>query len=282
MTGGNGEGKTSLLEAIGWSALGRSFRGVSDAVLVRHDAPAAIVRVQIVAPDDRTSLVEAELRAVGRNRVLLDHHPLTRTRDLAGALRVTVFAPDDLALVKGSPSARREYLDDLLVAVTPRYAATRSEYDRVLKHRNALLKGGVRDEEARATLDVFDDQLVSAGSDLVSGRLRLAHQLAPVVEHAYRALANSDAVVAAAYLAEWAGDQTLDVETVAERLRAALGERRRQELERRLTLVGPHRDEWRLEVNGLGSRTHAVARGATHACTGLAAGRAPTRDRRDR
>ena len=125
---------------------------------------------------------------------------------------MTVFAPDDLVLVKGSPSARREYLDDLLVAVTPRYAATRAEYERVLKHRNALLKGGVRDEEARATLDVFDNQLVSAGSDLVSGRLRLAHQLAPIVERAYRSLAGSDDVIGAEYAAEWAGDGPLEAD----------------------------------------------------------------------
>jgi DNA replication and repair protein RecF len=257
VTGGNGEGKTSLLEAIGWAALGRSFRGVPDAVLVRQPAETAILRVEIEAADARTNLVEAELRAVGRNRVLLDHHPLTRTRDLAGALRVTVFAPDDLVLVKGSPSARREYLDDLLVASSPRYAATRSEYDRVLRHRNALLKGGVRDEEARTTLEVFDDQLVTAGSDLVVGRLRLVDQLAPLVEHAYRALARADDRVGAVYVAEWAAGVAPAPEAVPQLLRDALADRRRQELDRRLTLVGPHRDEWRLEVNGLGSRTHA-------------------------
>jgi DNA replication and repair protein RecF len=257
VTGGNGAGKTSLLEAIGWAALGRSFRGVPDAVLVRTGVDAAILRVAIEGADARTSLVEAELRAVGRNRVLLDRHPLARTRDLAGAVRVSVFAPDDLVLVKGSPSSRREYLDDLLVATSPRYAATRSEYDRVLRHRNALLKGGVRDEEARATLEVFDDQLVVAGGELVVGRLRLVDRLGTLLDQAYRALATDDDSVGAAYVAEWAEGAVPDADAVPELLRGALADRRRQELERRLTLVGPHRDDWRLEIGGLGSRTHA-------------------------
>jgi DNA replication and repair protein RecF len=189
--------------------------------------------------------------------VLLDGHPLTRTRDLLGALRVTVFAPDDLELVKGGPANRRTYLDDLLVDVGPRYAAARSDYDRVLRHRNALLKGGVRDEEARATLEVFDDQLVSAGSELVRGRLRLGDRLAPVVTEAYRDLAGGAATIGARYVAEWAEGTTPDTEGVADALRDALAVHRKRELDRGMTLVGPHRDDWRLLVNGLDSRTHA-------------------------
>lgn len=258
VVGGNGAGKTSLLEAIGWAALGRSFRGVVDAALVRTEAEQAILRVNVVIDDgNRDRLVEAEVRAVGRNRILLDHHAVTRMRDLAGCLRVTVFAPDDLALVKGGPAGRRTYLDDLLVATAPRFQAVRSEYDKVVKHRNALLKGGVRDAEARDTLEVFDDQLVRAGTELAIGRLRLVAQLAPGVDTAYRALAPATAPIVATYEAEWSEGVVPEEAAVPDLLRAALVARQRNELDRGLTLVGPHRDEWRLEVNGLDSRTHA-------------------------
>jgi DNA replication and repair protein RecF len=255
--GDNGQGKTSLLEAVAWGALGRSFRGVVDAALVRDGSEQAIVRLAIEDATGRARRVEAELRAVGRNRVLLDGHPLTRTRDLLGALRVTVFAPDDLDLVKGGPANRRTYLDDLLVDVGPRYAAARSDYDRVLRHRNALLKGGVRDADARATLEVFDEQLVSAGAELVRGRLRLGDRLAPAVTTAYRDLAGDDASIDAHYAAEWAEGAAPDPDAVPEALRAGLAALRKREIDRGVTLVGPHRDDWQLRVNHLDSRTHA-------------------------
>jgi DNA replication and repair protein RecF len=257
--GDNGEGKTSLLEAVGWAALGESLRGVPDAALVRSGCEQAVLRLAIESGSGRRQSVEAELRATGRNRVLLNRQPLSRARDLLGVLRVTVFAPDDLELVKGGPAIRRGYLDDLLVAVAPRYEATRADYDRVLRHRNALLKGGVRDEEARTTLEVFDEQLMAAGATLVGGRLRLAERLAPAVDDAYQSLAGAASTIDAHYEAEWAEGTpgTIPPESVADLLRSALAARRRQEIDRGLTLVGPHRDEWRLRVGGLDARTHA-------------------------
>jgi len=256
--GDNGQGKTSLLEAVTWAALGRSFRAVPDAALVRDGAEQAIIRVEIVGDGGRERRVEAELRVAGRNRVLLDGNPLTRTRDLLGALRVTVFAPDDLELVKGGPSNRRTYLDDLLVTVAPRYAAARADYERVLRHRNVLLKGRGRDADARATLDVFDAQLISAGSEIIRGRLRLAARLADAVSSAYRDLAGSDEPVAARYVAEWEErDEDLDPDAIPEALTRALDTRRSKELDRGVTLVGPHRDDWSLTVAGLDARTRA-------------------------
>jgi len=255
--GANGEGKTSLLEGIAWAALGRSFRGVPDAALVRTGAEQAVLRVGVEEGTGRERLVEAEIRAAGRNRILVDRNPISRTRDLLGALRVTVFAPDDLELIKGGPAHRRAYLDDLLVSAAPRYAAAHSDYERVLRQRNALLKGGVRDESARTTLDVFDDQLVAAGAELVRGRLRLAARLTPAVFDAYRELAGDGERVDARYSAEWCEGATPDVDTVPDALRAALERLRPRELERGTTLVGPHRDEWRLLVDDLDSRTHA-------------------------
>jgi DNA replication and repair protein RecF len=255
--GANGQGKTSLLEAVGWAATGRSFRGVPDATLVRAGAEEAIVRAT-VEDAGRTQLLEAELRAHGRNRVRLNRHPLGRARDLLGLMRVTVFAPDDLQLVKGGPAERRSYLDDLLVAITPRYEAARTDFERVLRQRNALLRQGARGEDGATTLAVFDEQLVSAGSELVRGRLGLVERLVDPVADAYRGLAGAGVDVSAVYEAEWAdGPVPSKADAVEALLRTALEARRRQELDRGVTLVGPHRDEWRLEIDGLDARSHA-------------------------
>ena len=256
LVGGNGEGKTTVLEAAAWVATAWSFRGVPDAALVRTGAERAVLRATVV-DDGRTQSLEAELRAVGRNRVLLNRQALTRTRDLLGLLRVTVFAPDDLQLVKGGPATRRAYLDDLLVAIAPRYEAARADYERVLRHRNALLRGRANDADALATLDVFDEQLARAGGELVRGRLQLIDRLTPAVDAAYASLTSEGtSVVDGAYEAEWAeGPPSAD--GADEALLAALAAHRRQERERGLTLVGPHRDEWHLRVAGLDSRTHA-------------------------
>jgi DNA replication and repair protein RecF len=250
--GANGQGKTSLLEAVGWVARSRSFRGVTDALLVRAGTSQAVVRADVIT-GERRQLFEAELNAVGRNRIRMNRQPVTRARDLYGLLRVTVFSPDDLSLVKGGPSERREYLDELLAMLSPRYDAASSDYERVLRQRNALLKSGVRDEEARTTLDVFDEQLVHAAAEIVRGRLRLIERLVPAVVRGYHSLASDDTAIDAQYVAEWFGDG----DTIEDQLRDAIAQRRRAEIDRGLTLVGPHRDEWRLTINGLEARHQA-------------------------
>jgi DNA replication and repair protein RecF len=247
-----------LLEAIAWAARGHSFRGVPDAALVRVGTESAILRMEVV-DGPRAQSFEAELRAAGRNRVRINHHNVTRRRDQRELLQVSVFAPDDLQLVKQGPALRREYLDELLVALSPRYEAARADYERVLRQRNALLRGGMRGPDAMSTLEVFDSQLAHAGAELVDGRLRLIEQLAPEVGRAYQELAGeTDASITAMYEADWAGGALGpaggDIEA---RLLAALVTGRRSEIDRGLTLAGPHRDEWRLLVAGLESRTHA-------------------------
>jgi DNA replication and repair protein RecF len=258
LRGDNGQGKTSVLEAVGWIARGKSFRGVVDAQLVRAGSDRAIVRAEVTA-GARVQLFEAEIKIAGRNRVLHNRQPVARTRDLSELLRVTVFAPDDLSLVKDGPAARRTYLDELLGMLAARYDAARVDYERVLKQRNALLRSGMRAEHAHATLAVFDEQLVAAGAELVRGRLRLVGRLRPAVESAYRSLASGTAAVGMRYDAEWS-EQALTV-TDADDLAALLGEgiarRRSAEVERGTTLVGPHRDELRLEIDGLEARTQA-------------------------
>ncbi len=254
MHGANGQGKTSVLEAVGWVARTRSFRGVADRLLVRADAEQAIVRA-VVRTGEREQLFEAEIRASGRNRIQCNRQVVNRARDLHGLLRVTVFSPDDLALVKGGPSERRDFLDELLTMLSPRYDAARADFERVLKQRNALLRGGVRDEGAVTTLDVFDDQLARAGGELVRGRLRLIERLVPAVVQAYELLAGTSAGITATYEAEWAVDAPSD--DVDEALRSALVARRKAEIDRGLTLVGPHRDDWTLRMNSLDARHQA-------------------------
>jgi DNA replication and repair protein RecF len=170
-----------------------------------------------------------------------------------------MFAPDDLQLVKGGPSERREYLDDLLAMLAPRYDAAQSDFDRVLKQRNALLKSGVRDADDDATLAVFDEQLVRAGAEIVRGRLRLLERLEPAISATYDEVSDSDAEMAGAYQAEWAEAplRAADADAVEGHLRAAIAVRRRAELDRGVTLVGPHRDEWRLTLDALDARTQA-------------------------
>ena len=256
--GANGQGKTSMLEAIAWIASTHSFRGVNDAPLVRNGRDHAIVRAEIVN-DDRTQLFEAELRAIGRNRVQCNKRAVTRARDLHGLLRVAVFAPDDLELVKGGPSTRRVYLDELLGVLAVRYDAARTDFERILKQRNALLRSGVRDPSAYSTLDVLDEQLVHAAGELVRGRLQLVDRLGPAVSAAYAALAEDGRPVAETYEAEWSPEPLGidDTGAVEGLLRAALIARRRAEIDRGLTLVGPHRDEWHLTIDGMDARTQA-------------------------
>lgn len=252
--GANAQGKTSLLEAVGWAATGRSFRGVPDSALVRSGCDTAIVRAEVV-DEERVQLLEAEIRAVGRNRVQLNRNTVQRTRDLRGLMAITVFAPDDLQLVKGGPSGRRDYLDDLLETLSPRYEAARADYERVLRQRNALLRGGMRGDDAVGTLDVFDLQLATAGAELVRGRVKLLDRLVPAVAEAYAELAGARTPITTVYEAEWA-PQGFEGDLVA-RLLDAYATQRRAEIERGITLVGPHRDEWRLLVGGMESRTHA-------------------------
>lgn len=248
VVGPNGQGKTNLLEAIAYLATLSSFRGAPTDALIRAGAQRAVVRAE-AEREGRELLLEAEIVAGGRNRAQLNRQPLRRARDLLGALRVTVFSPDDLALVKGSPGDRRGYLDETLVALHPRYDQLRSDLDRVLRQRAALLKqaGGRLNPELSLTLDVFDAKLVAAGEALGRARLELVERIGPVLGEAYDQVARRSAEVTATYAPAWMGNG----------LAAALVEARRDDLRRAVTTVGPHRDELDLAIGGLPSRTHA-------------------------
>lgn len=248
IVGANGEGKTNLLEAVGYLATLSSFRGAPGEALVRVGATHAVVRAEI-ENEGRVALVEAELRTTGRDRVLVNRQPLKRARDLLGTLRITVFSPDDLALVKGGPVERRRLVDDTLVACAPRHDATRTDLDRILRQRGSLLKqaGGRLSAEIEATLDVWDAKLAEVGEVLGQARQKLVERLEPVVGKAYDDVATASAQVTVAYEAPWR----------AEGLAAALEAARRDDVRRGVSTVGPHRDDLVLTVNGLPARTHA-------------------------
>lgn len=259
VVGANGEGKTNLLEAIGYLATLRSFRGVPGEALIRVGAETAVVRAE-GSREGRSLLIEAELRPTGRDRVQVNRQPLRRTRDLLDVFQVTVFSPDDVGLVKGGPQGRRQYLDGLLTALHPRHDATLSEVDRVLKQRNALLKAnaGARQPspDVRDTLDVWDAKLAAAGETLAAARHGLSQALAAAAGKAYaavagpslarRSVAGSRDRVALSYQRSWEG-----------KLGDALQRARLDDLRRGVTTVGPHRDELELSIGELAARTHA-------------------------
>ena len=250
VVGDNGQGKSNLLEAVAYLATLSSFRGAPTEALVRQGASTAVVRAEI-ARDDRELLVEAEIVPGGRSRLQVNRQRVQRSRDLLGALRVSVFAPDDLALVKAGPAGRRRFLDDALVALSPRNDDLRTEVDRVLRQRNALLKqaAGRLSPEVELTLDVWDEKLVTAGTRLGERRVALLADLSPYLGRAYGDLAGADVEIGARYESAWWGSEG--------GLAAALAAARDEELRRRLTLVGPHRDEVAFSIDGLPARTHA-------------------------
>lgn len=263
--GRNGEGKTNLLEAVGYVATLASHRVATDAPLVRYGADRAVIRSNI-RHQGRTALVEIEINPGRTNRARINRSPLSRPRDVLGTLRTIFFAPEDLALVKGDPSERRRFLDELLVARAPRYAAVRADYERVLKQRNALLKSAAgahrgSGSDVASTLDVWDSHLARAGAELLAARIELAAALQPLVEKSYHAIAGTGDPVGLEYRSTVPAGAELGAEPppdgLADAMQAELTRSRRTELERGLTLVGPHRDDLALQLGDLPARGYA-------------------------
>jgi DNA replication and repair protein RecF len=266
-SGPNGEGKTNLVEAIGYLATLGSHRVATDAPLVRRGADRAVLRAAVTGAQGG-ALVEIELNPGRANRVRLNRAPMPRPRDILGVLRAVLFAPEDLALVKGDPGERRRFLDELLTATAPRYAGVRADYERVLKQRTALLKSagskghlrGAARESMASTLDAWDAQLARAGAPLLAGRLRLVAALRPHVTAAYEAVSGgpSGEACALSYRASvegaGPGEEAAGLETA---MLKALAGARASELDRGVCLVGPHRDELELSIGGLPARGYA-------------------------
>jgi DNA replication and repair protein RecF len=261
LVGPNGHGKTNLAEALGYLATLASHRVAQDAPLVRMGAERAVVR-GTVAREERDTLIEVEIAPGKANRARLNGSPVTRARDVLGVLRTVLFAPEDLAIVKGDPAQRRAYLDDLLVARSPRFAGVHSDYDRVLKQRNALLKsaGSARRSGAELrTLDVWDSHLATAGAAVLAGRHELIDALRPLVDKAYATVSRGGGPALLDYRSTLADDvaETPDRDLLEAALSAALAASRDRDLDRGVTLVGPHRDDLGLSLGELPARGYA-------------------------
>jgi DNA replication and repair protein RecF len=274
--GANGQGKTNLVEAIEYLSTMNSHRVASEVPLVRSGAARAVVRARVQAglDDPRQLTLELEINPGKANRARLNRAPLRHAREIIGVVRTVVFSPTDIAIVKGDPSERRRFIDDLIVARWPRMAGVRADYERVLRQRNTLLKslgGRLRDGQppgdAAATLDVWNTHLAQAGSELLEARLTTLADLAPHVSKAYADIAPTNNDAAAEYRASVDLDLPPHAEdgSVAGALRANLSaalaagmtERRAEEIQRGASLVGPHRDDITLSLGMLPAKGYA-------------------------
>ena len=255
ITGPNGTGKTTLLEALAYLGTQRSFRGAPREVMVRGGGQRAIVRAELTRKD-LPLLVEAEIAVQGRSRAQVNRQPARSRRDLAEAVQVTVFSPDDLTVVRGGPGNRRDVLDDALRVLDHRVAARMDEVDRALRQRSALLRqaAGRLTSEVEMTLGVWDERLAEAGSALATAREEIVGELQPLVQESYRSLAGRpratagghDPSVTMSYRRSWEGG-----------LLEALGRARREDLHRGQTSVGPHRDDLIVGLSGRDTRHQA-------------------------
>ena len=270
--GANGQGKTNLVEAIEYLSTMSSHRVASEVPLVRSGAARAVVRAKVQAglDDARQLTLELEINPGKANRAKLNRSPLRQAREIVGLLRTVVFSPVDIATVKGDPSERRRFLDDLIVARWPRLAGVRADYDRVLKQRNTLLKslsglvrGGAPPADAEATLDVWDTHLARAGGELLEARLVTLADLAPHVSKAYADIAPTNNDAAAEYRASVDLHATAEADHPTARanlsaaLAAGMAERRAEEIQRGISLVGPHRDDIVLSLGMLPAKGYA-------------------------
>ena len=279
LVGSNGQGKTNLAEAIVFLATLGSHRVSSDAPMVRDGKDFAVIRARLTHAQ-RKVLVEVQLNRQGSNKARINGSA-SKTNELPRYAHVVLFAPEDLQIVRNDPSARRRFADQLLVQRAPRMAGVLADYDRVVKQRTALLKSararGIRGD-ALSTLDVWNDKLVQLGTEVIRARLALAADLSGPVAEAYTAIAGEDHRPEL----EWAlsiggADPEDDLDAPATgvatsaaddaqrgaaaeleaQFRAALAQRRAAELDRGLTLVGPHRDDLLLRVRGLPVKGYA-------------------------
>jgi DNA replication and repair protein RecF len=270
--GANGQGKTNLVEALEYLSTMSSHRVASEVPLVRSGAIRAVVRAKVVAglDDPRQLTLELEINPGKANRAKLNRSPLRQARDIVGVLRTVLFSPVDIAIVKGDPSERRRFLDDLIVARWPRLAGVRADYERVLKQRNTLLKslsgrfrGGAPRADSEATLEVWDTHLARTGGELLEARLVTLADLAPHVSKAYADIAPTNNDATAEYRASVDLDKTRDADqpnaraNLSAALTAGMAERRAEEIQRGVSLVGPHRDDIVLSLGMLPAKGYA-------------------------
>lgn len=270
--GANGQGKTNLVEALEYLSTMSSHRVASEMPLVRSGAIRAVVRAKVVAglDDPRQLTLELEINPGKANRAKLNRSPLRQAREIVGVLRTVLFSPVDIAIVKGDPSERRRFLDDLIVARWPRLAGVRADYERILKQRNTLLKslsgrfrGGAPPADSEATLEAWETHLARTGGELLEARLVTLADLAPHVSKAYADIAPTNNDATAEYRASVDLDKTRDADqpnaraNLSAALTAGMAERRAEEIQRGVSLVGPHRDDIVLSLGMLPAKGYA-------------------------
>lgn len=268
LIGANGQGKTNVVEALSYPAILGSHRVSSDAPLVRRDCERAILGVT-VERDDRSILIELEINPGKANRARINRAAATRARDVLGILTTVVFAPEDLALVKGDPSDRRRFLDELMIQRSPRMQGVRSDYERVLKQRNALLKSitaarRAPQEDVLRTIEVWDGQLADVGSQILAARMTILQDMAEPLSRAYSLIAGGEDAVSSPDLVLGYQPSTMvdpgpstSPEVWKEAILDTIERRRKDEWDRGVTLVGPHRDDLTLTLGDLPAKGYA-------------------------
>ncbi len=269
LVGPNAQGKTNLLEAVHRVATGGSHRVAGDGPLVRAGQDVGLIRCEIVADDGRRRTVEVEIGSGRRLRLRVDGQDVRRLSEVAGVVRVVLFAPEDLAIVRGDPSERRRFLDELLTQRRPAFAAARADYERALRQRNQLLKqarvlpAGSR-ASAMATIDAWSEQLVTYGTQVVAARIAAVRALGPSVDGFYRGLADRADTVRLEYVSSLADGHAVEADRVvpdpapiAAAFRERLAASAADELARGMTLVGPHRDDLSLHIGALPARGYS-------------------------
>ncbi len=255
LLGPNGAGKTNLLEAVGYLATLKSFRSVGDESMIADEEASAVVRAGI-SSGERERLIEVELNRGGRRRAQVDKSHLRRTADLLGVVRVIAFLPEDLDIVKRGPAYRRDLLDEVAVQLWPATHLDQSEFDRALRQRNAFLRTGDRDE---STLGVWDSRLAQSGGRVIARRAAVLEALGPRLEDVYASIAGSDERASLGYVSSWSGGALAPGSAAdhTSRITLALEGARRADFDRRVTTVGPHRDEPSFRIGGADTRTYA-------------------------
>jgi DNA replication and repair protein RecF len=259
IVGRNGRGKTNIVEAVHYLATLGSHRVSQDAPLIRNGQNTATVLAQ-VEKHNRQAKVELTINHPGTNKVSLNGNSLSKSRDILGLLTTVIFSPEDLDLVKGDPSARRRFIDELSTLLTPKVSNTRSDYERTLKQRNTLLKSRARrnpSTQARATLDAWDEQLIQSGAEIISTRLENINRIEPHLTEFGTAISGDTEPLLINYANSWLPPEIINRSEIAELFKIELGNRNKDEVDRGVTLVGPHRDDLNIQLSNMPAKGYA-------------------------
>lgn len=256
IVGRNGRGKTNIVEAVNYFATLGSHRVATDQPLIKNGETSAQIE-GVFEKHGRAAKAKITINSTGPNKVLLNDSPLTKPKDLLGLVSTVIFSPEDLELVKGDPAARRKYLDDFSVLLSPKFSTVRSEYERTLKQRNTLLKSAGRralNETAQTTLEAWNEQLITHGSEIVNQRLNVLNKLFPYIQEHGATLSGDHEPLNLTYFSKWFNTSN---GSVGEQFRLALVQRQKDELDRGQTLVGPHRDEIEINLSEMPAKGYA-------------------------